>query len=522
MKRSTLPRTLTSIALLQSLAACGGALAPGAAARSSEMYGAPMPAASAQAVAHDVAAEPSGDQFRDYGVNPFVDASTDKLSTFAIDVDTGSYAFSRRMIMGGTAPSMSMVRAEEFINYFEYGYAPPQGKEPFAVYANAAPSPTAQGHHLVRIGLKGREIDAASRPPVHLTYLIDISGSMSGDDRLGLAKKCLRMLTSTLKQGDTIAITTYAGETEEKLAPTSIDQRERIFSAIDNLSAGGSTYMSGGIDLAYRVAAKSFVKGHTNRVIVLSDGDANVGATGHEEVLKLIKQKKDMGITLSTVGFGNGNFNDTMMEQLADAGDGNYTYIDNETQAKRVFVDQSRKMVELIARDVKVQVEFDPEVVEKYRLIGYENRDVADKDFRNDKVDGGEVGMGHSVTALYDVVLKKTDKSPLTVRIRHKAPDAPPATATAQEMTVPMPAESVAATWAEAPRSMKLAAAVAAFAEKLRQSPHAKALSYAQIESLVQAAGATDADGRELAELVRRAATIAGEKPTPTQSVAGR
>lgn len=456
--------------------------------------------------------EPKGtEDYRDYGINPVVDPAKDRFSTFAIDVDTASYSISRRKIMEGSLPPFSAVRAEEFLNYFDYAYPAPS-KGPFAVHFAAAPSPFTKGHHIVRVGVQGKTIAASERKPVHLVYLVDTSGSMHSPDKIGLAKQSLKLLTSSLQKGDTVALCTYAGSVREVLAPTGIENKAKILAAIDDLAAGGSTAMASGIELAYKLAERTQVKGHVNRVIVLSDGDANVGATSHQAILAMIGRYKEKGITLSTVGFGTGNYKDTMMEQLADKGDGNYAYIDSEVQAKRVFQDQLSGMLEVIARDVKIQVEFDPKVVQQYRLIGYENRDVADKDFRNDKVDAGEIGNGHSVTAIYDVVLKNTTASPLVLRLRHK-----PALAgdTASESAFPMNTSSIAASFEAAPRDFRFAVAVAGFAEVLRQSPHARDWAMKDIARIADQAADSRADQQEFVSLVHRAERIAGGQRGP-------
>jgi Ca-activated chloride channel family protein len=456
--------------------------------------------------------EPQGtEDYRDYGINPVVDPAKDRFSTFAVDVDTASYSISRRKIMEGSLPPFSAVRAEEFLNYFDYTYPAPT-KGPFAVHFAAAPSPFTKGHHLVRIGVQGKTIAASERKPVHLVYLVDTSGSMHAPDKIGLAKQSLKILTNALKKGDTVALCTYAGSVREVLAPTGIEDKDKILAAIEDLSASGSTAMSSGIELAYKLAERTAVKGHVNRVIVLSDGDANVGRTSHTEILAMIGRYKEKGITLSTVGFGSGNYKDTMMEQLADKGDGNYAYIDSDVQAKRVFQDQLSGMLEVIARDVKIQVEFDPKIVQQYRLVGYENRDVADKDFRNDKVDAGEIGNGHSVTAIYDVVMKDTTASPLVLRLRHK-----PALGgdTATESVFPMNASAIAGSFDAAPRDFRFAVAVAGFAEVLRQSPHARDWSMKDIARIADKAADSRTDQQEFVSLVHRAERIAGGQRGP-------
>ncbi|WP_437958830.1 von Willebrand factor type A domain-containing protein [Sorangium sp. So ce119] len=470
---------------------------------------APRPAPAPVAVA---APEPQGSEtYRDYGVNPVEDPAKDRLSTFAIDVDTASYAIARRKILEGALPPYQAVRAEEFLNYFDYGYAPP-ATGPFAVHLAAAPSPFTVGHHLVRVAVQGKRVPVKDRTPVHLVYLVDTSGSMQSPDKIELAKKSLRMLTESLKPGDTVALCTYAGSVREVLAPTGVESKGKILAAIADLAAGGSTAMASGIDLAYDLAERTLVKGHVNRVVVLSDGDANVGPTSHDEILKTIKRARDKGITLSTIGFGQGNYKDLMMEQLANQGDGNYAYIDSEAQARRVFSEQVGGMLQVIARDVKIQVEFDPELVKTYRLIGYENRNVADRDFRNDKVDAGEIGAGHSVTALYDVELKPAalrggGATPVVVRLRHKAPLGSNA---AEETVVRMAPGAIAPTFDAAPADLRFASAVAGFSEILRHSPHARSWRLSDVEKIARGAASSKGDQQEFIGVVRRAGALAG------------
>ncbi|WP_434045461.1 MULTISPECIES: vWA domain-containing protein [Sorangium] len=458
------------------------------------------------------APEPQGSEtYRDYGVNPVEDPAKDRLSTFAIDVDTASYAIARRKILEGALPPYQAVRAEEFLNYFDYGYASPAAG-PFAVHLAAAPSPFTVGHHLVRVAVQGKRVPVKDRTPVHLVYLVDTSGSMQSPDKIELAKKSLRMLTESLKPGDTVALCTYAGSVREVLAPTGVESKGKILAAIADLTAGGSTAMASGIDLAYDLAARTLVRGHVNRVVVLSDGDANVGPTSHDEILETIKRAKDKGITLSTIGFGQGNYKDLMMEQLANQGDGNYAYIDSEAQARRVFSEQVGGMLQVIARDVKIQVEFDPDLVKTYRLIGYENRNVADRDFRNDKVDAGEIGAGHSVTALYDVELKPSalrggGATPVVVRLRHKAPLGANA---AEETVVRMAPGAIAPTFDAAPADLRFASAVAGFSEILRHSPHARSWRLSDVEKIARGAASSKGDQQEFIGLVRRAGALAG------------
>ena len=491
--------------------------------------------ASPMRVAESVA---NTEQYTDYGVNPYTDTRADRLSTFAIDVDTASYAISRRKLVEGQLPDQAAVRAEEFVNAFDYHYeAPTSG--PFAVHMTGAPSPYVKDHHLLRIGLQTKRPGVRSKR-AHLVYLVDTSGSMHSADKLGLAKESLRMLTEQLQPGDTVALCTYAGDTRIVLEPTG--DRAKILAAIDELSAGGSTAMASGIDNAYALAGRTFEKGAINRVIVLSDGDANVGPTSHEEILRRIAQYKERGITLSTVGFGAGNYKDTMMEQLADKGDGNYTYIDSKQAAHKAFVQNLGAMLDVVARDVKVQVEFDPQVVRTYRLIGYENRDVADKDFRNDKVDGGEVGAGHSVTALYDVVLASDAqrKSPATVRIRYQSPivsggavqvavdsvgaktvdttNKPAAGAKsvdgASELAFVMPASALLNSFVDTPRNFQRAVAVAGFAETLRRSPYAGGMDITL--GIAKRANDDSEEDRELLVLMEKAIALGAARASLT------
>lgn len=478
----------------------------------------PQPGYPSAAIAQG-APEPMGTEgYKDYGVNGFVETKRDRLSTFSIDVDTASYAISRRKLNENTLPPFASVRAEEYLNSFDYAYEGPDAaqKTPFRVHMTAAPSPFTKGHHLVRVGVQAKRISAAERMPVHLVYLVDVSGSMGGNDRIELAKKSLEMLTDALRPGDTVAICTYAGSVRTVLTPMSVDRKADILAAIRSLSTGGGTSMGSGIQNAYDLASKTLVKGHVNRVVVLSDGDANIGNTTHEEVLASIKKYKERGITLSTVGFGSGNYKDTMMERLADEGDGNYSYIDSERQAKKVFVEQTESLLQVVARDVKIQVELDPSVVLRYRLIGYENRDIKDRDFRNDKVDAGEVGAGHSVTALYDVELLRTDASPLTVRLRHK----PAKNAlhggsdVASEASFAMPKEAVLRSFDDAPDNFRFAAAVSGFAEILRHSPHAAEWRFADVERIASRAATGRQDRVEMLGLVRKAAQLSGQPLT--------
>ena len=447
----------------------------------------------------------NSESYQDYGVNKFVKTSEDALSTFSIDVDTASYTIARRKLNEGTLPPKDAVRVEEFINFFRYDYPNPESSHPFGVSFEAAPSPTGQDHYFMRVGIQGRFVPDDERPPFHLVYLVDTSGSMHSPDKLGLAKTALKLLVNNLKEGDTVALCTYAGSTRIVLEPTGMDERDKIIQALENLRSGGSTAMSSGLENAYGLAYKTFKKGHVNRVIVLSDGDANVGATSHDEILKRIEHFTKEGVTLSVIGLGMGNYKDTTMEQLANKGNGNYYYIDSEKEAKRIFVDRLTSTLQVIAKDVKIQVEFDPKAVTEYRLIGYENRDIADKDFRNDAVDAGEIGAGHQVTAIYELkmVANTTDK-PATVRIRYKEPDR----GSANELEFGFEREFVRNKVQDASRDFQFVVAVAMFGEKLRKSPYAENWGWPLVVELAEAAARDQDDDKEFAALVRKASEM--------------
>lgn len=450
-----------------------------------------------------------GGTFVHAGVNPLTDTREDNLSTFAIDVDTASYTYARRFMQSGQRPSAGSVRVEEWVNAFHYEYEGPKDKLPFAVHLAAAPSPFVNGRHLVRVGIQGKRVAKSERKPVHLTFLVDVSGSMYTPDKLPLAQKALHMLTDELRADDSVAIVTYAGRTGEVLSATKAtkDGKRRIHDAIERLRAGGGTNMSSGMELAYKNAHRFLSSESNSRVIVLSDGDANIGYTSHQEILKRIAGYVSEGVTMSTVGFGTGNYRDHLMEQLANAGNGNYSYIDSEKAARRVFVEDLTGTLEVIAQDVKIQVDFDPSRVAAYRLIGYENRDIADKDFRNDRVDAGEIGAGHTVTALYEVVLRDGDHASelgdiATVRIRHKKPRGVKATEIARTLT----GADVKASFEGLDTDTRFAAAAALSAEILRGSEHVAHLTLEDARAIAAnaAVGRYAEERRELVDLLSK------------------
>jgi Ca-activated chloride channel family protein len=438
--------------------------------------------------------------FKNYGVNPFVDTDDDNLSTFATDVDTGSFTLCRQYLLDGHLPPNDAVRVEEFVNYFHYNYPAPQNS-PFAVYAEAMPwnfDASRQNTHLMRIGLKGMEISEENRKPAILTFVIDVSGSMGQDDRLGLVKKCLTMLTNRLRPEDKIGIAVYGSKGRKVMDHLGLRHKSAILEAIDSLHPDGSTNAEEGIRIGYDMAEQAFVPGYINRVILCSDGVANVGQTGPDEIFKTIKGKADKGITLSALGFGMGNYNDVLMEQLGDKGNGYYAYIDTLDEAQKLFGENLTGALQVIARDVKIQVEFNPSVVRSYRLIGYENRDVADVDFRNDKVDGGEIGAGHSTTALYELKLwPNAAGTAATVFVRYKDPD----TFKATEFKCPFQTSQIADPQ-QVSTAFALAARVTEFAEILRQSYWAKQASLENTLKETRKLAAQEPANTEIKELV--------------------
>lgn len=450
---------------------------------------------------------PNSEEYKDHGVNPWTNTAEDKLSTFSIDVDTGSYTVARKKLLEqGVKPPPASVRVEEFVNYFRYDY--PNPEEVFGVYLEAAPSPfaTKPNRYLARVGVQGKRLASKDRKPVHLTLLVDVSGSMNQEDKLPLAVDALKILTNNLKEGDTVAIATYAGYVEEVLQPTGAQNRGAIFEALDSLGAGGGTGMSNGMKIAYDLAMKQKKPGHVSRVVVLSDGDANIGPMSHDDILDQIKNYVDEGVTLSTIGLGMGNYKDTMMEQLANKGNGNYYYIDSIKEARKVFGEQLDGTLQVIAKDVKIQVEFDPKKVAKYRLIGYENRDIADRDFRNDKVDAGEIGAGHTVTALYELQLAgKPEGAMGTVRVRHKKPSAFKATENAFNLSDAHFRSKIS----DASPDFQFAAAVGTFAEILRDSPYVEGVNYDWVREVASAAvSPSQSDRQEFLTMVDKARSL--------------
>lgn len=395
------------------------------------------------------------EQYEALPENRFSNVNEVPLSTFAIDVDTASYANVRRFLQNGQLPPPDAVRIEELLNYFQFNYQTPSDQHPFAVHLEAAECPWNRGHRIIRVGLKGKEVEKAERPSSNLVFLIDTSGSMNEEDKLPLLKSALAMLTNELTAKDYVSIVTYAGSAGLKLPPTNGTQKNRIISVLDSLHSAGSTHGSAGIKLAYEQAKANFIEGGVNRVILCTDGDLNVGVISDDALVQLITEQAKSGVYLSVMGFGEGNLQDAKLEKIADHGNGVYAYIDGLKEARKVFVEQISGSLVTIAKDVKIQLEFNPAQVASYRLIGYENRVMANRDFRNDKKDAGEIGAGHTVTALYEVALvgsaapvveklkyqknavsagpeikpvcleeNDISRELLTVRLRYKSPDA--------------------------------------------------------------------------------------------------
>ena len=486
----------------------------------------------------------NAEQYDQIVENPFLPAKDYALSTFSIDVDTASYANMRRFLTQGTLPPPSAVRIEELINYFTYDDPQPAGDAPFSVNMELAQCPWTPGHHLLRVGLKGREIAKEKRPNSNLVFLLDVSGSMQSHNKLPLVKEAMRMLVEQLTENDMVTIAVYAGQEGLALDTTSGDQKEKILAAIENLSAGGSTHASAGITLAYQKAQQNFLKDGTNRVILCTDGDFNVGITNDEALVDLITEKAKSNVFLSVLGFGMGNLKDAKMEKLADKGNGNYGYIDTAKEAKKVLVEQMTGSLITIAKDVKIQIEFNPAKIASYRQIGYENRVLAAKDFDDDTKDAGEIGAGHGVTALYEVVLVGNETPPekkeaavdgvplkyqkpgesttsapttdlelteaaqsgelCTVKLRYKEPTGD------QSALLEFPLKQEPMRFGQASENLRFASAVAAFGMLLRNSEHRGGATMSAVEEIASAALGKDPNGyrAEFLELVRKAESL--------------
>ena len=423
--------------------------------------------------------------FQAHGTNPFIDTEDDAFSTFGMDVDTASYAITRRYLRDGHLPPSEAVRVEEFVNTFDYNYTPPSD-ETFAIHIEGAPSKFGEGKRLqlLRIGIQGYIVPDRDRKDAKLTFVIDVSGSMNRENRLELVKKTLTLLVDQLRPTDEIGIVIYGSTAGVVLPHTRNVNREHILAAIHSLSPGGATNAEEGLRLGYQLALQNFGSDYINRVILCSDGVANVGQTGPDAILTEIGNYVKAGILLTTVGFGMGNYNDILMEQLANKGNGSYAYVDTLKEAERVFVENLTGTLQVIAKDAKVQVEFNPQTVSRFRLLGYENRRLAQEDFRDDDVDAGEIGSGHSVTALYEIKLPEEEVvgKLATVFIRHEDPDLGDVTEVSQDIF----ANELKGTFEEASTSFQLAATVAEFAEILRGSYWAQQGSLTAVEQTLE------------------------------------
>ncbi len=446
--------------------------------------------------------------FKDYGTNPFIDTEDDHFSTFGMDVDTASYSVTRRYLQDGFLPPPEAVRVEEFINAFDYNYEPPL-QEAFAIHIEGAPSKFGEGKRLqlLRIGIQGRVVQSEDRKDAILTFVIDVSGSMAMENRLELVKQSLRLLVDQLRPGDEVGIVIYGSRAKILLPHTGVEERGRILRAIDSLAPEGATNAEAGLRLGYDLALKNVRFGSTNRVILCSDGVANVGQTGPDAILREVRDHVNEGITLTTIGFGMGNFNDILMEQLANKGNGSYAYVDTLSEARRIFVENLTGTLQVIARDAKVQLDFNPRVVSRFRLLGYENRRLDHEDFRDDNADGGEIGSGHSVTALYEIKLHEGAVGQLaTVFIRHEDPDTRQVTEVSQDIF----AAELSDAFEDASPEFQLAAAIAEFAEILGDSFWAQEGSLEAVHPVIGGVlpQVRNKHSEELVHLVRQAARL--------------
>ncbi len=549
MRRPSLPRVRTTAVMTLAMlaSACGSARmsapqAPGypAEAKAAMFEAAPSAPAQAAAIAADQAQTASPrfntEQYAEIVENPFLDSARNPLSTFSIDVDTASYSNVRRFLTDGSLPPRGAVRIEELINYFHYEYPQPVDGAPFSVTTEVAACPWQPEHQLMRVGLQGKTLPQDAIPPRNLVFLVDVSGSMNDPRKLPLLKSAFRMLVDQLRPEDHVAIAVYAGASGLALPPTSGADKQQILGALDSLEAGGSTNGAEGIELAYRTARTQFRNGGVNRVILATDGDFNVGTTSQDALVQLIERERQSGVFLTVLGFGTGNTKDSTMEMLADKGNGNYAYIDTIGEARKVLVEQAGATLVTIAKDVKIQVEFNPNYVRSYRLIGYENRILRAEDFNDDRKDAGEIGAGHSVTALYELVPNGVaspagDVDPLkyqagaaptnaagtdellTIKLRYKAPDADDSrllSTVVRKSDVRLDGGSA---------DLRFASSVAAFGMILRGSEHKGTATYALARQLAERGLGGDPQGhrREFLTLVDAAARLDNKQPGAVQ-----
>ena len=457
---------------------------------------------------------------------PVKAVAQEPVSTFSIDVDTGSYANVRRFLNDGGLPPEDAVRIEEIVNYFPYNYPLPTGTHPFAIHTQTVDSPWQPEAKLIKIGIQAQDLAKKELPPANLVFLVDVSGSMDEPDKLPLVKKTLRILTEQLRPQDKVTLITYADGEALVLPPTSGDNKDEILRAINKLQAGGSTAGESALKMAYEQAQKAYVKNGINRILLATDGDFNVGVADTEALKSMVAEKRKSGISLTTLGFGTGNYNEDMMEQIADAGDGNYSYIDNEKEAKKVLQHQLTSTLATVAQDVKIQVEFNPATVKEYRLVGYTNRTLRNEDFNNDKVDAGDIGSGHSVTAIYEIIPQgkqgwlnesRYQKAPAAsggkneyafVKVRYKLPGQ--STSKLIEQAVP----AISIPLAQADEDTRLALAAASYAQALRGGEYNGKLDWDAIEQMAKQAKGKDPFGlqEEFVELVEIAKSLSSKR----------
>lgn len=471
------------------------------------------------------------EQYQKLAQNPVHSVAEAPVSTFSIDVDTGSYANVRRLLNEGRLPPQGAVRLEEMLNYFPYAYAPPSDDSPFGITTELAPSPWNPHTRLLRIGIKASERSVEQLPPANLVFLVDVSGSMDRREGLPLVKGTLKLLVDQLRPQDKVSLVVYAGDSRVVLEPTSGKDKAKIRAAIEQLQAGGSTAGAAGIELAYRMAQQGFIDKGINRILLATDGDFNVGISDFDSLKAMAAEKRRSGVSLTTLGFGVDNYNERLMEQLADAGDGNYAYIDNLREARKVLVEQLSSTLAVLAKNVKLQLEFNPAQVSEYRLLGYENRALKREDFNNDQVDAGEIGAGHTVTALYEIVPKgqKGWLEPLRyqaeakpagkgdelawLRVRWQKPEGGPS----QLVERPI-AASGAGDLARASDDLRFAAAVAAFAQQLDGARYTGGFDLGDTLALARSARGEDPFGLrgeflQLVELARSLQTPLARNP---------
>jgi Ca-activated chloride channel family protein len=466
------------------------------------------------------------ENYAHFSENPVQLVRDHPVSTFSIDVDTASYSNVRRFLNAGSLPPEDAVRVEELINYFSYEYATPTDLEmPFSISTEIAKAPWNTDKLVMQIGIRGYEIPAGNRPPANLVFLVDVSGSMGSADKLPLLVKSLKMLTRQLTSDDRVSMVVYAGASGVVLEPTPGNEHARIIGALDRLSSGGRTNGASGIRLAYQMAQQGFIADGINRIVLATDGDFNVGTVDFDTLIDMVERRRDAGVSLTTLGFGTGNYNDHLMEQLADAGNGNYAYIDTLNEGRKVLVDELGSTLQTIAKDVKIQVEFNPAVVAEYRLVGYENRMLRREDFNNDNIDAGEIGAGHTVTALYELTLLDSPGrlvDPLRyghvdepteprgteiafVRLRHKAPNGDHSRLTEH----PVPHDKFASI-AQASTELRFATAVAAFGQLLKGGDYVDSFTFADVIALASRSRGEDLSGyrSEFLSLARLAESL--------------